>query len=149
MTSFRDFVLAHKDEAAIDIARKALAEIPEQVLPYIAHEVETILRNEASAMERRVLTPFLKRAAAAPLPVGPPTAELMAALRIRVNIAGKDIPFGELTVADHKERIRALEAQREGLGDTIKRHQMAIEVIEREHTNTLDEAVAKMADKAA
>lgn len=118
------------DETAEAIV-KALRLRPSQaevLMPLVRDECRRAWRHSATGVERlggRRSDPALER-------------KLFLSERFAVG-DGRYVTWGEATVADHEARIAMLEALRNGIAESIGRHQRAIEEIAAAGVSCLDE----------
>lgn len=97
----------------------------------------TVLRRSAV---RRVERATFERRADTAVTTGTTTARL-ALLAELVFVPGRGlVPWGDATGDDHAARIDMLAAKRDGLADTISRHERALKVLDATGMETLNDA---------
>jgi hypothetical protein len=159
---FQDWV--RKQSLSVDeyaLAKKAIREVPELLIPPVAERISNIrrmatLEKEVEAFREHVssLNPNKpadtlsvganRNIVSAPVDKKPDIGALKAILAETFSVSqnGIRVTWGQATVDQHKERIRMLQGQIFGTQATIRRHEIAIEVLEQSDADCLDDISA-------
>lgn len=136
------------DRAADEVARNILRIVSKEDLsPLIVDEINRLRRMRVRGMERGV---FARLDAIAPL-VALPAVSMSAKDRVdqlrsilRESFAlgdGSNVTWGEATLEQHRERIRVLQDQRNGIDKTLGHHARAVSILIETGASCLDEVV--------
>lgn len=104
------------------------------ILELLTSAVRTAMRTEVRGIEAVAFRERITRQALLVKPIAfdaNASAAVQQLLRARFECGrGRSVSWGDATVEDHRARIGLLAAQRDGLNETIARHEEAIRTIQ-------------------
>lgn len=144
--------VAARDADATEIAERILRMCSKADLePLLLSAIETAQRGYVRSEEVKFLSTLMDAMKPSLLPSVPKydPSEFLPLLKRRIALGdGTATTWGLATLADHQARLAMLMAQRNGLTETIRRHEEAIRILEESGARCLAE-LAAVQEKAA
>ena len=160
--TFRDWAAQFPNIDAATLARRAVKEIPTLVIEAVAREIEHFRRQDTNAAEVQNFGKILRMydgSKSRPLLTtevvdGEPRVVAVAGQRkldigpfqdmLRRSFAlgdGSSVSWGQATKRQHEQRIALLQGQVVGFRETIKRHEQALDALQRAGARCLNDLV--------
>jgi hypothetical protein len=142
----REFVEGNSDGDPMELAGMFYETAEKTTLiQLLAGEIQNIQREMVKELERAAFSEELFRR----FPEGvafkmPEPSERFAKLMENKFAMGdgRVVAWGKATIKEHQMRIEMLKKQRDGIDETIRFHEKAIEIIESANATCLDEALS-------
>ena len=128
---FREWLRGRENKDAKVLARDILRDHPDWALQLVAERIESVRRSDVHALERRVANTVKLSVAR----IGSSTARntkltqdhLAALLQRSFRLGnGVSVRWGDATVDQHEKRIAMLSRQRDGIENSVRLHQDAV-----------------------
>lgn len=128
------------DAGSEDLAARLVEELgQDEIVAMIAQDIDTYRRNQVRTIEKTAFSQFFdvdRRIDTSPETI----ARLRDVFAEKFSLGkGLDVEWGKATVDQHRMRIAMLMKLRDGINQTIDRHERAIEIIESAGVTCLDE----------
>lgn len=140
--TFEAWVAQYPKLDATKLARRAMKEVPELLVPVVADRVEHVRRSFVRSEEREAMAGFTRALGEYLVPV---TLRDRAAAGFSFPSGtfalgdGVKVEWGRATIEQHRQRVAMLQAIVDGTVATIRLHEAAIEALEKSGARCLDE----------
>lgn len=134
--------------AAPKLAKRAIREVPELIAAYLADRIEHARRADLRVQESLHVDAFLRAmggrsSVQSTIALGGELRHLVLPTEPFALGNGRKVTWADATVAEHEQRAAMLRAQIAGIGETIRRHEDAIRVLNESGASCLKELMSR------